>query len=414
MSDLASVFQSLGISLGLGLLVGIQRERVATPLAGVRTFALITLLGTLSALLAQTLGPWVVVAGLLGVTAAIVTGNVLAPRERADPGITTEIAVLLMYGIGAYLVLGDRSVAVVLTGVVAVLLHVKPAMHGFVQRLGESDMRAMMQFVLISLVILPVLPDRAYGPFAVLNPRQIWWMVVLVVGLSLAGYVALKVAGERVGTIVGGLMGGAISSTATTAVQARRAAGGSGHVRPAALVILLASTVMFVRVLVEVTVVGGAAAARIAPQIAVVLAVSVALCIVVARRDRDHASAPQPTENPAQLRSALVFGALYAVVLLAVAAARAAFGDRGMYAVAALSGLTDMDAITLTAARLAGDGALPPGDAWRAILIAAVSNLVSKSALVATLGGRAAFRPVAVLFAIVSVAAVAAMLLWPG
>jgi len=221
--EVTSAFQTLAISLGLGLLVGTQRERVEAPLAGVRTFALITLLGTLSGMLASALGGWVVVAGVIGVAITVAMGNALFLREgRADTGITTEIAILLMYAVGAYLVFGHRSVAVVIGGGVAVLLHAKPIMHGFVKRLGETDMHMMMQFVLISLVILPVLPDRFYGPYDVLNPREIWWMVVLVVAISLAGYVTLKLYGERAGHILAGLIGGLVSSTATTVSFARR------------------------------------------------------------------------------------------------------------------------------------------------------------------------------------------------
>jgi uncharacterized membrane protein (DUF4010 family) len=191
--DLTTAFQTLGVSLGLGLLVGMQRERVQAPLAGVRTFALISLFGTLTAMLSLTLGPWLVAAGVLGVAAMTAMGNAVNLKlTRPDPGITTEIAILLMYAIGAYLVLGHVQVAVVLAGGVAVLLHAKPEMHGFVKRLGETDMKAVMQFVLITLVILPILPDRPYGPFQVLNPREIWRMVVLVVAISLGGYVALK------------------------------------------------------------------------------------------------------------------------------------------------------------------------------------------------------------------------------
>ncbi|HWB19441.1 MAG TPA: MgtC/SapB family protein, partial [Phycisphaerales bacterium] len=172
------IFTNLGISLGLGLLVGLQRERAASQLAGFRTFALITLLGTIAGLLAQTLGVWIVVAGLLGVAVSFAAGNLaFAKKDEPNPGITTEIAALIMFCVGAYLVLGQRSVAVAIAGATAVLLWAKPILHGLVKKIGDDEIKAMMQLTLIALVILPILPDKAYGPFQVLNPRQIWWMV---------------------------------------------------------------------------------------------------------------------------------------------------------------------------------------------------------------------------------------------
>ena len=413
--EVASAFQTLAISLGLGLLVGTQRERVEAPLAGVRTFALITLLGTLSGMLASTLGGWVVVAGVIGVAVTVAMGNAQFLKEgRADTGITTEIAILIMYAVGAYLVFGHRSVAVVIGGGVAVLLHAKPFMHGFVKRLGETDMHMMMQFVLISLVILPVLPDRLYGPYDVLNPREIWWMVVLVVAISLAGYVTLKLYGERAGHILAGLIGGLVSSTATTVSFARRVSTAEGQLSASTMVIMLASTVVYARVLLEVFVVAPRAFSEVAPPVALMLVVSALLCVVqwrVTRRGRIELPAPG---NPTELRPALIFGALYASVLVAVAAARHHLGDRGAYAAAGISGLTDMDAITLSTSRMGARGALSSSVVWRSILIALLANLAFKGGLVFVLGGPALGRRVAALFAIMMVVGLVLLGWWPG
>jgi uncharacterized membrane protein (DUF4010 family) len=413
--DLAHTFQTLAISLGLGLLVGIQRERVDAPLAGVRTFALITLFGTLCAMVGTIFGLWLVAAGLLAVVLVTVMGNAVLIRQgRGDAGITTEIAILLMYGIGAYLVYGHRAVAVVLAAGVTVLLHFKPAMHRFVERLGETDMRVMMQFVLISLVILPVLPDRTYGPFDVLNPREIWWMVVLVVGISLGGYIALKLYGERAGTLIAGVIGGLVSSTATTVSFARRAAGARGPIAASAIVILLASTVVYVRVLIEVFVAAPSRAAAIAPPIAILLAAAIVLCFVQWRRTRREPIELPESRNPTELRAALMFGAMYGLVVLGVAAARHVLGDRGVYVAAGISGLTDMDAITLSTSRLADRGGLAPGIVWRAIVIAVLANLVFKGGTVWMLGGAALGRRIALLFAIQAAVGVALLVFWPG
>jgi uncharacterized membrane protein (DUF4010 family) len=348
------------------------------------------------------------------VTAAIAMGHLGMKAGPNDTGITTEIAILLMYAIGAYVVFGHPQVAVVLGGGVAVLLHAKPMTHRLVQRLGETDMKAMMQFVLITLVVLPVLPDRTYGPFGVLNPREIWWMVVLVVGVSLGGYVALKVYGEHAGTVLGGIIGGLISSTATTVSYARRASQAEGHVAAATLVVMLASSIVYARVLVEIGIAASHAFLELAPPIAAVMVVSILLCGLVWWSHRKTRSELPTPRNPTELKSALVFAALYALVVLAVAAGREFFGDRGIYAVAALSGLTDMDAITLTTSRMAAGNGMSPGTAWRAILIAAIANLVCKAGIVAVLGGSVLFKRTAGLFALHIAAGVAVLLMWPG
>ncbi len=412
---LAEAFQIVGIALGLGLLVGIQRERVDAPLAGVRTFTLITLLGALCGMLTPMFGPWVVVAGLLCLAIVIAAGNLMQrEQKRPDTGITTEISILLMYSIGAYLVFGHRPLAVVLGAGVSVLLHFKPAMHGFVDRLGETDMRVMMQFVLISLVVLPVLPDRAFGPFDVLNPRDIWWMVVLVVGISLAGYVALKLYGGRAGIVLGGIIGGRISSTATTVSHARRATTTHAGIAASTLVIAIASSIAFVRVLIEVGAVAQHGWPGIAPPIVIMLLVSIALCCYVWWTHRNLKTELPEQGNPTEMKSAVMFGVLYAVVLLAVATARHYFGVRGLWIAAGISGLTDMDAITLSTSRLVADGAVATGTAWRAIVIAVIANLVFKGVMVTMLGGPVLARHVWVLFAIQIAAGLALLMLWPG
>lgn len=409
--DLATTFQLLAISLGLGLLVGIQRERVDAPLAGIRTFPLITLFGTLTALLAIPLGGWVVAVGLLAVVLTAGVGNLMR-QPRPDLGITTDISIVLMYAIGAYLVYGHRPAAVVMGAGVAVLLHAKPALHRFVERLGENDMRVMMQFVVISLVILPVLPDRTFGPYQVLNPHEIWWVVVLVVGLSLVGYVALKLYGGHKGLALAGLIGGLVSSTATTVSQARRAE--PQHAMAATVVVILASTVVYVRILTEIALAAPGIFARVAPPLLILLAVAAVLCVILWRQARRGNAELPDHANPSELRSALVFGAVYALVLLAVAAARQHVGNRGVYVAAGISGLTDLDAITLSTARLGEHGALRVDVVWRSIVIAVCANLAFKTGLVAVLGGGALARRIGFWFGIQVAVALLLLFLWPA
>src|SRR4029077_10824533 len=207
------VLQQLAVSFGIGLLLGLQRERAESSIGGIRTFPLIAIFGTVCALLGKTFGGWMVAAGLLALVAIVVYSNFAKIKSGdIDPGMTTEVAALLLYGLGAYVVIGSMVVTVVVGGAVAVLLQFKKPLHALAGAIGERDMRAIMQFVLLSLVILPVLPHQDFGPYGVWNPFQIWLMVVLIVGISLTGYIAYKCLGARRGTLLAGVLGGLISS----------------------------------------------------------------------------------------------------------------------------------------------------------------------------------------------------------
>jgi uncharacterized membrane protein (DUF4010 family) len=386
--ELSLLFQQLGIALGLGLLVGLQRESAAAPLAGVRTYPLVTILGAVCSLLARPFGGWIVAAGIIALSVLIVVGKAIEmSRGGGDPGLTTEVALLLMFSVGAYLVIGDQAIAIAVGGGAAVLLHFKGELHGAVARLGATDLKAIMQFALISLVILPVLPNRAYGPFAVLNPRNIWWMVVLIVGISLGGYIIYRFLGQRAGIALGGVLGGTISSTATTVSYAKRAATAPAAAGPAALVILIASAVVFARLQVEIAAVAPALLPAAAPPLMAPLVLLSTWSFALWFKSRKEHSEMPEQENPSELKSALLFGLIYAVVLFVVAAVKERYGNRGLYVVAGLSGLTDVDAITLSTAQLVNAGRLSAGEAWKLIVVAAMSNLVFKAAAIAALGG---------------------------
>lgn len=388
----AIVARQLGIALGLGLLVGLQRERSDSGLAGIRTFPLVAVSGFLATLLTP-LVPWLAAAGLLALAALLVVGHLTRMQAGEDtPGLTTEAAAVTMYLAGACLALQQTWVAVSVGGGVAVLLHLKPEMRRLVARIGDDDFRAIMQFVLITLVILPVLPNQTYGPYDVLNPFKIWLLVVLIVGLSLAGYVAYKVLGQTAGVWLGGILGGLVSSTATTVGFARRARAESAQTAPAALVIAIASTVVFARVLVVLAVIAPAIFAAGWAPLSFLAAVLMVVCLLLSILNRREPANLPPQGNPSELKSALVFAALFALVLLAVAAARAHLGSQGLYAVAALSGLTDMDAITLSTAEMTRSSGLAAATAWRLILVAALANLVFKAGAVWVMGGAGLFR----------------------
>jgi len=411
-----TLMYQLAIAVALGLLVGLQRERVDKTVAGIRTFAIIGMLGVFAGVLGATAGDWVIAGGLLSLAALTVMANVLWDHAgQRDPGMTTEVAILVMYSIGVALTRGYMIEGIVAAGVLALLLHWKAPLHEFAERIGQDEFAALMRLVLIGLIVLPALPNRAFGPYEVLNPFEIWLMVVLIVGISMGGYVAFRLLGPRTGAVAAGLLGGMISSTATTVSYARRSASAPERSSAAALVIVLASAVVFVRVLVEIAVVAPGVLAVTAGPLGAMLALMALIAgalYVFGIGSRDLEVEDQ--EPPSELKAAVVFGLLYAVVLVAVAFAEDRLGQRGLYGVAALSGLTDLDAITLSTANLMQAGQLELATGWRMILVGGLSNIVFKGGVVLLLGSRALRGRIALAFGAALLGGAAILALWPG
>lgn len=423
-SSVSILFQNLGISLALGMLVGLQRQRTESVIAGLRTFPLITVLGTLTAMLDQAChaSGWVLGAGLLAVIATVSVTNLHRLRQAtADYGMTTEVAILVMFAVGAYLLFGERVVAVAIGSGVAILLQFKPELHGIAARLGDQDLRAIMTFVLITCVVLPVLPDRTYdlvAPFDVLNPFEIWMMVVLMVGISLTGYLVFKFFGSNAGIILGGILGGAVSSTATTLSYSKRARTDHHSAPLASVVISIASSVVFVRVLIEIFAVAPQHFVQLAPPLLVMMTSGIVAAGFAWWRVQTAPPAAPDQRNPTELRSAILFAALYAGVLLALSAVKTYFDGRGLYGVALLSGLTDMDAITLSTSRMVrasgGSGGIDASQGWRLIAVATMANLVFKWAMAASIGPKTMRYQLAYLFAFPLVTGLLLILFWPA
>lgn len=412
-SELAAL-QQLSVSLGLGLLLGLERQRSENSIAGFRTFPFISLLGTVCAQVAQVTSPWVIAAGLLAVTAIVVFANYTKMKNGdTDAGTTTEFAAILLYAVGTLIVVGSMEASLVVGGVMVILLHLKGPMHRVATAMGEHDMRAIMQFVLISMIILPVLPNHNYGPYDVWNPFKIWLMVVLIVGISLCGYVIYKIFGAKAGALLGGVIGGLVSSTATTVSFARRCATESSLAPLGALVIMIASCISLVRVLVEIGVVASGVFVALAPPLGIMLGWCLLIALGLYLLSRKTKAEMSEQKNPAEFKSALFFSGLYALVLLGVAEAKNHFGETGLYAVSIISGLTDMDAITLSTSQLAAGGGVSTRLAWHAILLAAMANFLFKLATVAVLGSKELLWRTALAFALALLGGGALLWLWP-
>jgi uncharacterized membrane protein (DUF4010 family) len=406
---------SLSLALGLGLLIGLQRERAGSAIGGIRTFPLLALLGAICGLLAYEWGQFVVVAGFIAVTAIAVLSHLSKLKDDAEaPGQTSEAAALLTYALGAYLAAGNYAAGIVVGGIAAVLLHFKQSMHEFAGGMSERDVRAIMHLVIVSLIILPVLPDQTYGPYDVLNPRQVWLMVALIVGIGLAGYVAYKLVGARAGVMLGGVLGGLVSSTATTIAYARRVRASRKAGALAAVSIVIASTIAVARVAFEVAVVAPGIVPTVAPPLAALFVWMTVVSLAMWWFARDADGALPEQENPAQLATALIFGVIYATVIFTTAAVKEYFGAEALYVVAAVSGFVDVDAITLSSAQLAAAGRIEATTAWRLIIIASLVNLVFKAGAALVFGSRELFRRVVVGFGASIVGGVVILLAWPA
>ncbi|MBI2383502.1 MAG: MgtC/SapB family protein [Gammaproteobacteria bacterium] len=400
MDDL-DLIKTFATSLAVGLLIGLERERKADAKAGLRTFALIALSGTLSALLARQSGsPGIMAAALVVLGALIVAADLRDPPTRGDPGTTTGTAVIVCFGLGALLAYGYAQLAVALALATTALLYFKAELHGISRSLTRQDLVSLLQFATVTFIVLPILPDQRYGPHGALNPYRIWLMVVLVVGVSLAGYAALRLVGRRYGMPMVGLLGGLASSTATTLAFSRHTRARPALAATAVVVILLANLAALVRVGVMSGAVAPAILPQLLPPLGAGLAAGGAAALRAALKSADRAASP-PLEvgNPTELKAALAFGALYAVMLALTAHLNQRAGAAGVYAAALVSGLCDMDAITLSSLQLFRQEQIQAHEASGAIVIAYFANLAFKLGLAFGFGGPALGRRVAPGFA---------------
>ncbi len=377
------------VALAIGLLMGLERERNPAAKAGLRTFALTALFGVLASHLAERTGtPWLIVAGLLLAGGMIIAAYLRQPVESGDPGTTTVSAVLVCYGLGVLCWLGELQLAAMLGIGSTVLLYFKTELRGFSQTLTRRDLISILQFAVLSLIVLPLLPDQGFGPYGALNPHQIWWMVLLISGISLAGYAALRIVGQDRGSVLIGLLGGLVSSTATTLTFSRHARGNEAMGQLSVIVIVLANLVVLARLAVLVGVLSGAMFMKLAPVLAAGLVTGTLAAWYGLHKLKPTGEAPELTlSNPTEIRTAVTFGAIYALVLLASAWLSDIAGPGGLYAVAAAAGLTDVDAITLSTLRLLKLLNITADQAVIAILLAFVANLIFKSGLVWAIGG---------------------------
>jgi len=395
MNEEQQTFYFLGVALALGLLIGVERgwktreEAEGQRVAGVRTYGLIGLLGGCAALLAEEMGPLLMGLMFLGVAGALTAVYVAnLSDDEDDVGITSLVAGLLTFVFGALAGFGEVAVAGAAAVITTLLLGYKPLLHHWVSRLKGKELRAGIKLLLISVVLLPILPNRGYGPWQALNPYEIWWMVVLVAAISFVGYFAIKFGGASRGAVFTGLFGGLASSTALTLHFSRAARQGADMAPMLATGILLACGTMFPRMVLIASVIN--------PQLFRPLLVPVVIMALLVYAPAlfywwslRHASADTAAalSNPLEIKTAVSFGALLALVMFLGKALQAWLGDAGILMLATASGVADVDAITLSLARLSQDD-LAVRVATTGIVIASAVNGLVKGGMATVIGGR--------------------------
>jgi uncharacterized membrane protein (DUF4010 family) len=419
--DETEVLTRLSLALGIGFLIGIERgwrerdQGDGGSTAGLRTFTLVGLSGGIWGLLATPLGPAPLAVAFAVIGAALTLFRWRETSREGTFGATTLIAGFLTFALGAYSVLGSKTTAAAAAVAVAVLLAAKNWLNAWLKAMTWQELRAALTLLAMSFIALPVLPDRAMGPYGALNPRSIWIMTIAIAGVSFMGYVAVRLIGKRYGTLVAGIAGGVVSSTATTLDMARRARNAPEQRDNLLAGALAASAVMFVRVGLIVGVFGPFLLPVLIAPLAAAFVVTAAAALFL-----DPPWRPAPAgigdgnsafTNPLDLPVVLLFGAMIAVILVLTKALTMNFGAAGAVVLAAIAGLADVDSVTLSMTQLSAG---VTADAVWGILVAVAVNSLSKSFLAVSVGGwRFGRVHIAASFAALAAGAVATLALRP-
>lgn len=384
-------------ALGIGLLIGAERSRqqagtepVQEDSAGIRTFALVALSGNILTWLPQQLQPWAVIIGFFfTVCMALLSYLRTTRKEPSDKGITTEVALVITYVLGCLTGFDMTLQAMSMAIVVLTLLYFKSLLHQFSRSLSKSDIRETIQFLIITVIILPILPDRSFGPYDSFNPRDIWLMVVLISAIGFLAYVTMKFLGKKLSLGISAALGGLVSSTAVTVAMARISRQDPEAKGIAAMATVLACAILFPRMTLLATLFSPETGLTLLLPVAVIFLSALMFVWLWYRRQPTDTGptlhhAPQ---NPLSLKTSLLFGALYGLIVFFTHMAEARFGYGGLFVVAAVSGLTDVDAITLSISRMT-ETMINPRLAAQAILLASASNTIVKLGLGLFLGHR--------------------------
>jgi uncharacterized membrane protein (DUF4010 family) len=430
------IFQPFIIAILLGALMGLERafaSRVDDSdvdiLGGIRTFSLISLFGCIAAFLDKNYKSGILIVSFIGVLTLAGISYFISFSKHNERGITTEISLFICFTVGVMVQFSGYITATFITIFVTLILYLKESMHKLVKRVESEDIRAVLKFAIITFVILPIF-DPEYACYLrdiggvgwlsgspelmnveVINPHTVWLMVVFISAIGFSGYVAIKILGSRKGIGLTGFLGGLVSSTATTMTFSKRSREEESLSLPFSLGILLACTTMFPRILVEVLIINSDLLLSLSVTMGFMAASGLAVCFFIWKKTEGATSDEVPLKNPFSLMPAVKFGLLYAIIVFVARAMEVIAGDKGIYIVSILSGLTDVDAITLTMSQISRQDSSKLTQATVAITLAAFSNTILKAGMAYVLGSRELKRIILVGFAIILIVGFAGLFL---
>lgn len=371
------------VSVGIGFVVGLEREHASLAkkeeiFAGLRTFVLVSLLGFVTSLLSAYYSFWILIAGFLAISLTV-TVSYWISAQRGQLGGTTEIAILLVYLLGALTLLGQIGITLTITVIMVIFLSLKVKFRTIVGNITQPELYAFIQFVVVTLLIFPFLPSESFGPYDVINPREIGWVIVLTSGAGFVGYILIKFLGTKRGILLTGILGGLVSSTVVTWVFSKRSKTTPEISDSCAVAIMSASTIMILRVVVWILIFNKALLPALGPPLLIILTTALGTVLFFHRKEisRDESHSRFPLGEPLNLREAIFFGIIYVAILLIVSYANDQFGNRGIFLSSAIAGLTDIDAITISLSKIAGS-AKENTAVQIAIIVAILSNTLIK------------------------------------
>ncbi len=386
-----SLIQNFVIALILGALIGLEREyaryhKRGHDYAGIRTYPLISLFGALSAFVADLSSVWILVAGTVLMGSLIVIAyNSMNAIERNHMGVTSEVAGFLAFFIGILSYYGEFSLAAMIAITITIILYARSILHGFAKKLKSGEMRDTLKFAVVAFVILPFLPDKGFGPHGIFNPYVIWLMVVFISGIGFVGYIFMKWFGEK-GVTLAGILGGLVSSTATTSSFALRSKKEKKNYLPLVMGVVLANGIMFIRILIEVFVINQKLFLEVLLPLSVLAVITAIFSYFLWRKSKDIKGKVELT-SPFTIGPALKFGAFFAVILALVKLADVYLATKGVYLVSFISGFADVDAITVSLSQLSKKD-LAFDIARNGIVLAALTNVAVKGGIAWWFGGK--------------------------